>query len=75
MKKGPTRSQGDLYEAYEKWCRDNLEAPLSTKTFATQLMRDQERLKLRYDKNLDATGGKRARGYHGVHVMVSHSGC
>ena len=75
FEKGTHALTRDLYEAYEKWCRDNLEAPLSTKTFATQLMRDQERLKLRYDKNLDATGGKRARGYHGVHVMVNHSGC
>ena len=60
-----------LYAAYKKWCDDNLEKPLSERTFSAQLKRDEKRLGLRYDKNTDASGGKKARGYHGVHVMVN----
>ena len=60
-----------LYVAYKKWCDDNLEKPLSERTFSTQLKRDEKRLGIRYDKNLDASGGKKARGYHGIHVMVN----
>lgn len=60
-----------LYAAYRKWCDDNLEKPLSERTFSTQLKRDEKRLGIKYDKNLDASGGKKARGYHGVHVRVN----
>ena len=60
-----------IYAAYKKWCDDNLEKPLSERTFSTQLKRDEKRLGIRYDKNLDASGGKKARGYHGIHVQVN----
>ena len=60
----------DLYSAYQKWCADNLENPFSQRTFTSQLKRDEEKLGIRYDKNLDAAGGKKARGYHGVHVTI-----
>ena len=64
-------SSKDLYSAYCRWCGDNLEKPLSEKTFSSQLKRDQERLGIRYCKNLDIGGGKKARGYTGVNVQIS----
>ncbi len=60
-----------LYAAYKKWCDDNLEKPLSERTFSTQLKRDERRLGIKYDKNMDASGGKKARGYHGVYVLIN----
>ena len=33
--------------------------------------KDAEILGITYDKNLDTGGGKKARGYHGINVMVS----
>lgn len=59
-----------LYSAYLQWCQDNAEKPLVERTFLSSLKKDANRLGLRYDKNLDIGDGKRARGYHGVHVMV-----
>lgn len=64
-------SSKDLYFAYCRWCGDNLEKPLSEKTFSSQLKRDQERLGIRYCKNLDIGGGKKARGYTGINVRIN----
>ncbi len=63
-------STKDLYQAYVKWCGDNVEKPLAEKTFTGQLRKDAERLGITYDKNLDIGGGKRARGYRGIFVCV-----
>ena len=60
-----------LYIAYCQWCQDNLERPLAEKTFTQQLKKDAEALGLTYDKNIDVGGGKRSRGYHGVHVQIN----
>ena len=64
-----TATTRQLYIAYCQWCQDNLERPLAEKTFTQQLKKDAEALGLTYDKNIDVGGGKRARGYHGVHVL------
>ena len=38
----------------------------------TFILRNNEgKLSITYDKNLDAGYGKKARGYHGVHVLVN----
>lgn len=49
FEKGTYALTRDLYTAYDKWCFDNLEKPFTSKTFASQLMRDQERLGIKYD--------------------------
>ena len=61
----------DLYTAYQKWCEDNLEKPYSMTTFSRQLKQSAESLRLNYDKNLTIPGGKKARGYHGICVMIN----
>ncbi|MEE1039127.1 MAG: phage/plasmid primase, P4 family [Lachnospiraceae bacterium] len=61
----------DLYTAYQKWCEDNLEKPYSMTTFSRQLKQSAESLRLNYDKNLTIPGGKKARGYHGICVMLN----
>lgn len=61
----------DLYTAYLKWCEDNLEKPYSMATFSRQLKQSEESLGLKYDKNLTIPGGKKARGYHGICVMIN----
>jgi len=66
-----TATTRQLYIAYCQWCQDNLERPLAEKTFTQQLKKDAEALGLTYDKNIDVGGGKRARGYHGVHVQIN----
>ena len=74
FEKNTTATTRQLYIAYCQWCQDNLERPLAEKTFTQQLKKDAEALGLTYDKNIDVGGGKRARGYHGVHVQVRTDG-
>ena len=61
----------DLYTAYVRWCEDNLEKPYSMTTFSRQLKQSAESLRLSYDKNLTIPGGKKARGYHGICVVIN----
>ncbi len=58
-------SSKELYEAYERWCDDNLEKPLSERTFSSTLKRDADSLGITYEKNIQRQG-KRVRGYGGV---------
>ena len=71
FEKGTYASTRDLYIAYVQWCMDNAEKPLSEKTFSTQLRKNATELGIEYDKNLDVEGGKKARGYRGVHVQIN----
>ena len=71
FEKGTYASTRDLYIAYVQWCMDNAEKPLSEKTLSTQLRKNATELGIEYDKNLDVEGGKKARGYRGVHVQIN----
>jgi len=70
FEKNTTATTEQLRSTYLRWCRDNVEKPLAEKTFTRVIKKDADRLGIRYDKNLNIGGGKRARGYHGIHVMV-----
>ncbi|MBR3241834.1 MAG: DNA primase, partial [Parasporobacterium sp.] len=59
-----------LYAAYQKWCDANVERVLSQKTFANYLSQHQEKLGIRYRKNIPVRMNQTARGYEGIHVMV-----
>lgn len=61
----------ELFQTYRRWCEDNVEKPFTERTFSTILRNNEGRLNIVYDKNLDAGYGKKARGYHGVHVLVN----
>ena len=63
-----TATTKKLYGAYARWCDDNLEKPVSFNTFKLRLGRDAERLKIRHTKSIPGDGGKKIRGYIGVHV-------
>lgn len=71
FEEGTMASTKKLYRAYQAWCDDNAERPLAEKTFSQHLKTDQKKLKIRYIKNLDIGGGKRVRGYRGVHVEIN----
>ena len=60
-----------LYRAYLRWCEDNADKPLAEKTFGNSLRQSERKWHIAYDKNLDIGHGKRARGYRGVHTLVS----
>ena len=53
-----------LFRAYNKWCADNLEKPLTQKKFSQYLFKNAERYGIRFSKHIE--GGY--RGYRGVYV-------
>ena len=71
FEKGTVALTKDLYTAYRKWCEDNCEPAYSSKTFASRLKHDAESLGITYERNLDASGGKKARGYRGICVQIN----
>ena len=64
-------STKNLYAAYKRWCEDNAENPLSSKSFANHLSQNAERYHLEPVNNLHIGGGKRCRGYMGIYVLLS----
>ena len=74
LEEGTHAASKQIYSAYLKWCVDNAEKPLSDRTFMRWLSGEQERLHIRYDKNIDIGGGKKVRGYQGINVMINTDG-
>ena len=53
-----------LYRAYGRWCDDNLEKPLSQKSFTQFLRQNENTYGITYSKH--AMGDQ--RGFYGIHV-------
>ena len=53
-----------LFRAYNKWCADNLEKPVTQKKFSQYLFKNAERYGIYFSKHIE--GGY--RGYRGVYV-------
>ena len=58
-----------LFRAYNKWCADNLEKPVTQKKFSQYLFKNAERYGIRFSKRIE--GGY--RGYRGVYVRPDHA--
>ena len=71
FEEGTCAASTDIYDAYRKWCDVNLETAMLKDKFSKLLKQYAVQRGLRYDNNLVIGGGKRARGYHGVHVVLS----
>ncbi len=63
-------STKNLYNAYQIWCEDNAENPLSQKSFANFLSQNADNYKLEPVNNVHIGGGKRCWGYMGIHVLL-----
>lgn len=63
-----------LYEAYRKWCADNVEKPLAERTFTGYLKKNESKFGISYSQNIKTQGGKTARGYNGIHVQTNTGG-
>lgn len=57
-----------LYEAYCKWCGDNMEKPLPSIT--GYLRENKEKYGIHYSTNIPSETGKKARGFMGIHVLI-----
>lgn len=57
----------DLYKAYTRWCSDNLEKPMSQKSFIQFLRQNESTYGISYTKHVP--GGQ--RGFYGVFVQIN----
>ena len=60
----------DLYVAYCRWCNDNLDVPVSERSFARRFKERSADYGMTYDKNISVGNGRFCRGFRGVHVKV-----
>ena len=67
LEKGTMAKSTDLYKAYSRWCNDNLEKPLSQKSFIQFLRQNESAYDISYSKHV--LGDQ--RGFHGLFVQVN----
>ncbi len=67
LESGTSAKSTDLYKAYERWCRDNLEKALSQKSFIQFLQQNEGKYGIAYSKHV--LGDQ--RGFHGIFVQVN----
>jgi putative DNA primase/helicase len=70
LEKGTMATSKSLYVAYCKWCDDNTEKPLSTKSFSGYLKQNEELYGIKHSTNISIEHGKSARGFQGVFVKI-----
>lgn len=67
LEKGTMAKSTELYKTYAKWCEDNLEKPLSQKSFIQFLRQNESTYGITYSKHV--LGDQ--RGFHGIFVQHS----
>jgi len=70
LEKGTYATSKDLYVAYCRWCNDNLDVPVSERSFARRFKERSADYGMTYDKNISVGNGRYCRGFRGVHVKV-----
>lgn len=70
LEKGTHATSKDLYVAYCRWCNDNLDVPVSERSFARRFKERSADYGMTYDKNISVGNGRFCRGFRGVHVKV-----
>ena len=70
LEKGTYATSKDLYVAYCRWCNDNLDVPVSERSFARRFKERSADYGMTYDKNISVGNGRFCRGFRGVHVKV-----
>lgn len=66
LEEGTASRSVHLYAAYKRWCKDNLENPISSKSFSQFLAANQAKYGIRYSKHvLDDH-----RGFHNILVLI-----
>lgn len=57
-----------LYEAYQRWCEDNAQKPMSANRLSSELAQNESLYNVEATNNVYAAG-KRVRGFIGVKVL------
>jgi putative DNA primase/helicase len=66
LEEGTAARSVHLYAAYKRWCKDNLENPVASRTFSNYLFQNQGKYGIQYSKHvLD-----NHRGYRNILVLI-----
>ncbi|MDO4459477.1 MAG: phage/plasmid primase, P4 family [Clostridia bacterium] len=71
FEKGRSETSRRLYAAYQTWCEENLEKPMSMKTFSGHLYNHASNLGIEASTNVAAGNERRARGFRNICIMIS----
>lgn len=74
FEKGTMASSKAIYNVYCKWCDENAEKPMSAKTVLGYLKQNAEELGIEPSTNISIEGGKKARGFRGIHTKIRADG-
>lgn len=66
LEQGCKATSVDIYAAYSRWCKDNLEKPLSATTFKQYLSQNADQYGLEYSKHIL----NNRRGYRNILVLI-----
>lgn len=70
LEKNTTATSKDLTAVYRRYCDDNCLKAMSDKTLISYLKTNSGKYGLTYTNNLDGGGGKKVRGFVGVHIHI-----
>lgn len=70
FEKGTMVSSKALYLTYCKWCEENAEKPMSSKTVLGYLKQNADEYGIESSTNIPIDGGKKARGFKGIFTKI-----
>ena len=74
FEKGTTATSKAIYNVYCKWCEENAEKLMSSKTVLGYLKQNSEELGIEPSTNIPIDGGKKARGFKGIFTKIRADG-
>lgn len=74
FEKGTMATSKAIYGVYCKWCEENAEKPMSSKTVLGYLKQNADDLGIEPSTNISIEGGKKARGFKGIFTKIRADG-
>ena len=65
-----TTTSKKLYGCYCHWCDENVEKPISAKSFISYLKQSEKEYNIQYSTNILSETGKKARGFKGIYIKI-----
>ena len=59
-----------LYSCYCHWCDENVEKPISAKSFISYLKQSEKEYNIQYSTNILSETGKKSRGFRGIYIKI-----
>lgn len=65
-----TTTSKKLYGCYCHWCDENVEKPISAKSFISYLKQSEKEYNIQYYTNILSETGKKARDFKGIYIKI-----